>query len=397
MTSSYVLQRFVSAKEIKNPTFSSKGKTRCDEGGNMSGEEARTFYQTVLSSDISSIHSTGTSKVCTRQQHKTRKRESEKLSYSCSSKTGDDVNDDDDDDDDDDDIVHNIKSCPRSRAQRQHVPSSSYHRLVNQYLRNAQEGRLREVQDLLSAHSIDINACDQFSWTALMCAAHSGQIRVVKYLLEIGAAWRNHKDSQGRTALDLARLAKHLDVEELLMSYNGHIKSKDTKSFKEECSTEKTKFWCSICEQEFTDGKRVHQGSTVHLFNTQRKPQRTFYYIPEGNIGYQMMLKSGWNEDQGFLILFISFAVSWLLATVEIFQQPPKWDVHVSPLDWGIYTCRPSPGGGGNSLMQPVWEHAAVQVMVFGLSALNRAYNFRQRFVLNRVQHRVGVLGLSLS
>lgn len=275
---SYFLQRFVSPKEDKDGKliFNSKAKekTNCDRRGNMSGEEAKTFYETVLSSHSSDMQRTVALNTHTREQDKSKKKRSDKLD--------------------------NSSTFLRSRSQKLSLPSSSNHRLVNKFLKNAQEGNLRQVQELLSDYSIDINVCDQYSWTALMCASHDGQIHIVKYLLEKGALWRRHKDLQGRTALDLAKLAGHFDVVELLTSFSGHTKSKHNKSCKE-CPSKNitTKFWCSICEQEFTDGKKIHQGSTMHLFNIQRKPQRTFYYIPEGNVGYQMMLKSGWNEDQG--------------------------------------------------------------------------------------------------
>lgn len=249
----------------------------------MSGEEARTFYETVLSSDSSDVQGIVTSKTHTEERDGSRKRRirSDKLNNS----TKDDV--------------ETKKSRLRSRSRKLRIPSSSNHRLVNEFLKHAQEGNLRQIQKLLSDNSVDVNVCDQFSWTALMCASHGGQIHIVKYLLEKGALWRCYKDLQGRTALDLAKLAGHFDIIELLASFSGRTKSKHDKIRKEAGSSKTTKFWCSICEQEFTDGKKVHEGSTVHLFNIQRKPQRTFYYIPEGNVGYQMMLKSGWNEDQG--------------------------------------------------------------------------------------------------
>ena len=229
-------------------------------------------------------------KTHTGEQDRTRKRRRDKLSNSDDSTTQT-VSD-----------LDTNKSCRRSRSQKLPVPSSSNHRLVNKFLKNAQKGNLKQVQELLSDNSIDINACDRFSWTALMCASRDGQIHIVEYLLGKGALWRGHKDLQGRTALDLAKLAGHFDVVELLTSFSGQTKSKHNKIRKEACPSKnyKTKFWCSICEQEFTDGKKIHEGSTVHLFNIQRKPQRTFYYIPEGNVGYQLMLKSGWNEDQGW-------------------------------------------------------------------------------------------------
>ena len=255
----------------------------------MSGEEAKTFYETVLSSHSSRMQRTVALNTQTGGQDKSKKKRKDKLNTSDNSSTqtvGD---------------LNTKKSCLLSRSQKLPLPSSSNHRLVNKFLKNAQEGNLRQVQELLLDYSIDINVCDQYSWTALMCASHDGQIHIVKYLLEKGALWRHHKDLQGRTALDLAKLAGHFDVVELLTFYSSQTKSKRNK-IRKECPSKNntTKFWCSICEQEFTDGKKIHEGSTVHLFNIQRKPQRTFYYIPEGNVGYQMMLKSGWNEDQGW-------------------------------------------------------------------------------------------------
>jgi len=291
---SYFLQRFVSPKEGKDVIFNSKkGKTNCDRRGNMSGEEAKTFYETVLSSPSSDMQRTFALKTHTGEQDNSKKRRSDKLNTfdSSSTQTVGDLN------------TTKPRLRIRSRSQKLPVPSSPNHRLVNKSLKNAQEGNLRQVQELLSDNSsIDINVCDQYSWTALMCASHDGQIHIVRYLLEKGALWRRHKDLQGRTALDLAKLAGHFDVVELLKSFSGQAKSKHNKIRKESCPSKnnKTKFWCSICEQEFTDGMKIHESSTVHLFNIQRKPQRTFYYIPEGNVGYQMMLKSGWNEDQGW-------------------------------------------------------------------------------------------------
>ena len=287
---SYFLQRFVSPKEDKDGKliFNSKAKekTNCDRRGNMSGEEAKTFYETVLSSHSSDMQRTVALNTHTGEQDKSKKKRSDKLNTfdNSSTQTVGDLN--------------TKKPCLRSRSQKLPLASSSNHRLVNKFLKYAREGNLRQVQELLWDYSIDINVCDQYSWTALMCASHDGQIHIVKYLLEKGALWRRH--TQGRTALDLAKLAGHIDVVELLTSFSGHTKSKHNKSCKE-CPSKNitTKVWCSICEQEFTDGKKVHEGSTVHLFNIQRRPQRTFYYIPEGNVGYQMMLKSGWNEDQG--------------------------------------------------------------------------------------------------
>lgn len=287
-TSPYILQRFVSAKEPEHEGFTSLSKTKTvHEQGSMSGEEARTFYEVVLSSSSSDAQGVLAVEDYKHPRNKVNG-SSKKSTYSTPT-----VND----------LNTNMKGCASNSSfiPRKSRVTTSDHRLVNDFLKNAQEGNLKRVQELLSNKSVDINVCDQFSWTGLMCASQNGQIHIVKYLLERGALWRSYKDSQGRTALDLAKIAQHFDIAELLRSFRGLHKCRHKKSSCGEHanSIKQTKFWCSVCEQEFTDQKGIHEGSMVHLFNIQRKPQKTFYYIPEGNVGYQLMLKSGWNEDQG--------------------------------------------------------------------------------------------------
>ena len=300
--SPYILQRFVSAKETEEFTSYSKEKT-IHEHGSMSGEEARTFYEVVLSSSNSDAGSVLASKDNKTEKNNSRQKGNGSLAKSTYSKPTEKD-------------LKSKKNSGHSRSIPTKFRSTSDHRLVNDFLKNAQEGNLRRVQELLSNDSLDINVCDQFSWTGLMCASHNGQIHIVKYLLESGALWRSYEDSQGRTAFDLAKIAGHHDIAELLRSYSGHRKCQRIKSSYEEHSaiTAQTKFWCSVCEQEFTDLKGTHEGSTVHLFNIQRKPQKTFYYIPEGNVGYQLMLKSGWNEDRGKLNSHVFFKSTVLVS-----------------------------------------------------------------------------------
>ena len=302
MSFEYMLQRFVSPKESSNTSISSNKSSKCGEQGQMSGEDARTFYESVLSS------SADRSAVILQHfrpdgNQKSKKREKEggvqNMYGSCKIGTPDTClhcNDDDGD------SYKNEYREYDTRIKPLPVVSSSNQRSVHQFLKSAQDGKLRPMQELLSKHNLDIDVCDQFSWTALMCASHSGQLNVVEFLLEKGATWKTCKDSNGNTALDLARLANNFDVVDLLLRYEGNVQPKKMRTMKHETCPKRVKSWCSICEEQFSDSKKVHQGSTMHLFNTQRKPQRTFYYIPEENVGYQMMLKSGWNEDQGMYV-----------------------------------------------------------------------------------------------
>ena len=261
MRNSGVKQTFVPAGEVKprKPSFC-KGKAQVTS--KLSGEEARAFYESVISVDYP-------------------------RGYERKDFPSDTVD---------------ATTSSRKVTSGYRVRTTPYCKLVNDFLKYAQEGNLIGLQTLLFHYNIDINACDQFSWTALMCAARSGHFHVVKYLLEKGALWSHLKDPGGRTALDLAKFGGHWNIVELLLTCDGHAVSKHkqrNQTHLEEGFLSNSKFWCTVCEQQFTDDQKKHQCSTVHLFNRQGRPQRTFYYIPEDNIGYQMLLNSGWNKEQG--------------------------------------------------------------------------------------------------
>ena len=55
----------------------------------------------------------------------------------------------------------------------------------------AENGNLDVVKHILNSRVVDINAVDQFSWSALMMAANKGYHDIVKYLLSQGAEWED--------------------------------------------------------------------------------------------------------------------------------------------------------------------------------------------------------------
>ena len=62
---------------------------------------------------------------------------------------------------------------------------------VADFFKAAEEGQLHDVKQIVETRLIDIDATDQFCWTALMMASHQGHKEVVKYLLLQGADWEN--------------------------------------------------------------------------------------------------------------------------------------------------------------------------------------------------------------
>jgi len=75
------------------------------------------------------------------------------------------------------------------------------------------------------------------------------------------------------------------------------------KNQKEEIPIEKKHiFHCEICALDLTfETVEEHLNSVVHLFalsKVEGKPSKK-YFIPESNIGYQLLKKLNWNENQG--------------------------------------------------------------------------------------------------
>ncbi|XP_051899645.1 G patch domain and ankyrin repeat-containing protein 1 [Pristis pectinata] len=162
-------------------------------------------------------------------------------------------------------------------------------------LRSAQNGDLKMLRRLLETGACDINFRDSYYWTATMCAAYSGQLEAVRYLLSLGAAWIGVCDSTGRDALDLARQAGHRGVVTLLEEY--HTWPEEQEDQREGPLQKK---FCQVCRLEYQeDSVEQHERSTLHLFSQSDKLPPTHYFIPESNVGFQLMLKDGWNRETG--------------------------------------------------------------------------------------------------
>ncbi|KAL8213115.1 UNVERIFIED_CONTAM: hypothetical protein K2H54_060805 [Gekko kuhli] len=180
------------------------------------------------------------------------------------------------------------------RTQSQPVQTDT--RKGNQLLKAAQDGNLKALRALVEKDGCDVNYRDDYYWTATMCAAYAGQVEAVRYLLSCGAAWVGVCETQGRDAVDLAEEAGHQEVVEVLQG-SGRPRVKEEPSSSQ---TPPERKYCAVCQTHYSeDTVALHERSTAHLFNRRDPLPPTRYYIPENNVGFQLMVKGGWDQEAG--------------------------------------------------------------------------------------------------
>ena len=165
-------------------------------------------------------------------------------------------------------------------------------RQENLFLKMAQDGDVDGLQWFIRGNKVDINATDSFGWTALMCAAKNGHKACITFLLTKGADDKL-QNKQGHTAKDIAKQSGHRDVFDCRRK---STRKRKQDSFKFMSPVEYT---CDICKTKFFGSKHEHNTSTAHLFNCQYKSEKTFYHIPEDNIGFKLMKQKGWDKEKG--------------------------------------------------------------------------------------------------
>jgi hypothetical protein len=167
-------------------------------------------------------------------------------------------------------------------------------RLVNALMMEAQKNNVAGVTALLS-DCCSVNVTDQYGWTPLMSAACAGALDVVKFLISCRAD-PSLRDKSGNTCLSLARRRGHLEIVQVITE--GY---QETDEDIQPLEAGHIEFFCEPCKHTFQNTSREqHATSTLHLFNT--RPQvavPTMYGIPASNVGYQILVKGGWDREKG--------------------------------------------------------------------------------------------------
>ena len=166
-----------------------------------------------------------------------------------------------------------------------------------------QSGDVTTLEQALMEGS-DVNTTDNYNWSLLMSAAYAGHLPVVQLLLRHGAKWRDIRDHRGFDAVDLATMAGYNDIVEILSPSPATESNNNARCVRKRRHSAldknyQTSFYCEICGMEVEGNETEHNLSTVHQFNSQFHSADIPYSIPQSNKGFQLMIKRGWNPENG--------------------------------------------------------------------------------------------------
>lgn len=181
-----------------------------------------------------------------------------------------------------------------------------------EFLKACQNNDLEIVADYLST-SGDIFYQDPYKWNCVMISIVSFSNKVLKFIVEniqdinIFNQLLDNKDLSGDTAESLAQKIKNSEAIEILKNAREKLASQDSDPEiidEDECQKDED-FYCENCGKKFNlkdISHREHKTSIVHLINEnihdleRSKKILTNYHLRGNNKGYQLMIKSGWNE-----------------------------------------------------------------------------------------------------
>lgn len=171
-----------------------------------------------------------------------------------------------------------------------------------QVFQYAQNNELDLLKTSLSSGCFDVDMQDNFHWTLLMAAAFAGHTKVVKWLLDNGAKWREYTD-RSMNAADLARSRGYIEVADFIENFGSKEEDGEELGRSKQNRTKKNRtFFCDSCQMAVTcSPKAGHNTSITHRYCSGQHCTSSVvsYGIPESNRGFQMLLRSGWSPENG--------------------------------------------------------------------------------------------------
>lgn len=146
-----------------------------------------------------------------------------------------------------------------------------------------------------------LNIIDEFGWSLLMIACQANSIETVQELLKRGID-TSVRDKAGNSAQSLVIKSKNVILADILMEHSKQkrLKNETVTINKQRNKRLKQKYQCEICDNKLYDDKEEHLSSTIHNINASKgRKAPVNFVIPESNKGFQLMLRFGWNKEDG--------------------------------------------------------------------------------------------------
>ncbi|KAL7044749.1 hypothetical protein ACKWTF_002041 [Chironomus riparius] len=145
---------------------------------------------------------------------------------------------------------------------------------------------------------VDINAVDNFGWTALMISACEGSTDSFKSLLIDYNASLDFKDRTGNTAVSLAKKNNHNEILNIIEEYYSNRNFSESSDEEVEGEQQDEILFCPDCKIEIKkSSSKSHQSSTVHLFSCKYNTDASVksFGIANSNKGFKIMKTIGWD------------------------------------------------------------------------------------------------------
>lgn len=174
------------------------------------------------------------------------------------------------------------------------------------YLKAAQNNNFQIIDYYLTNDKTRINVKDDYNWNALMIAVTAHNNKIVEYFFEKHSDneqfsdFVNSKDSAGNSPESLAIKMNNLTALKIIKNSNRIIKKTQPKTSQ---SKQINEYKCDICITKTNESELEHLKSMAHLLTqNELEPKKEIsfsYHLRSNNKGYQLLCRSGWNEQSG--------------------------------------------------------------------------------------------------
>ena len=150
----------------------------------------------------------------------------------------------------------------------------------------------------------DYNCRDEHGWTPLEIAAVMGHEQIVKFLLK--------RDGYIRDNEKILEILRKKGLETIIQILSGHCRRNNRSKIPEKMSQSSSMemvdlailhfVTCPECSADYNEEERSqHLASLPHLLATSKPPENINpgFGIPEGNLGFRMLQKGGWDGRRG--------------------------------------------------------------------------------------------------